>query len=128
MGSPGFGPSYEGERTQESCSTSFIDHTRGGNLGESPATLMPSLLLCGPVKLVRGSQRLRGLLYRAHGVYGGRCLSLSQRLGARVLWDPKMTFASVSMMQGTCCSTALTLPTSIAIHCLSHTKAIDNRS
>ena len=91
MGGPGFGPSYEGERTQESGSTSFIDHTLGGNLGESPAAMMPSLLLCGPMKLVRGSQRLRGLQYRAHGVYGGRFLSLSHHLGARALWDPKMT-------------------------------------
>lgn len=94
MGGPGFGPSYKGEHTQEHGSTSFIDHILGGNLGES-------LLLCGPVKLVRGSQRLRGLQYRAHGVYGGRFLSLSQRPGARVLWDLKITFAFVSMMQGT---------------------------
>lgn len=101
MGGPGFGPSYKGEHTQEHGSTSFIDHILGGNLGESPVALMPSLLLCGPVKLVRGSQRLRGLQYRAHGVYGGRFLSLSQRPGARVLWDLKITFAFVSMMQGT---------------------------
>lgn len=101
VGGPAFGPSYKGEHTQEHGSTSFIDHILGGNLGESPAALMPSLLPCGPVKLVRGSQRLRGLQYRAHGVYGGRFLSLSQRPGARVPWDLKITFAFVSIMQGT---------------------------